>query len=34
LPTEIEAAELPQGATVVLSTTNGTRAIGAAEVPS
>lgn len=35
-PTEIEAAELPPGATVVLSTTNGTRTIeaarGAAEI--
>jgi 2-phosphosulfolactate phosphatase len=35
-PTEIEAAELPPGATVVLSTTNGTRIIeaarGAAEI--
>ncbi|MCA1718245.1 MAG: 2-phosphosulfolactate phosphatase [Actinobacteria bacterium] len=29
-PTEIEAAELAPGATVVLSTTNGTRIIGAA----
>ena len=29
-PSEIEAAELAQGATVVLSTTNGTRIIGAA----
>jgi 2-phosphosulfolactate phosphatase len=29
-PTEIEAAELPPGATVVLSTTNGTRIIEAA----
>jgi 2-phosphosulfolactate phosphatase len=36
LPTEIEAAELPPGATVVLSTTSGTRTIeaarGAAEI--
>ncbi len=29
-PTEVEAAELPPGATVVLSTTNGTRIIEAA----
>ncbi len=29
-PTEIEAAELPPGASVVLSTTNGTRIIEAA----
>ena len=32
-PTEIEAAELLPGATVVLSTTNGTRIIGPLEAP-